>query len=247
MLNGVTHMVTIRASGHFATTFTNTAGLTVTGSPYAVSYNYAGDGTFSPTSTTSTLTVTQAVPTVSVADTGGTYDASPFPATGSIAGVSGVGGSSLEGVEVQLAYYSGTYNSADQLSGLTPLSNAPGDAGNFTVLASFAGSSDYTSASALANFTIDQATPTVILADAGGTFSDAPFTGTSTVVGISGVPGASLEGIGLLLYYYSGTFTSLSQLYQPDPALGRADGGRPLHRPGQLCRQHRLRERLGTG
>ena len=109
MLNGVTHMATIGASGHFATTFTNTAGLTVTDSPYAVSYNYAGDGTFSPTSTTSTLTVTQAVPTVSVADTGGTYDASPFPATGSVAGVSGVGASSLEGVDLQVAYYSGSH------------------------------------------------------------------------------------------------------------------------------------------
>jgi predicted outer membrane repeat protein len=217
MLNGVTHMATIGASGHFATTFTNTAGLTVTDSPYAVSYNYAGDGTFSPTSTTSTLTVTQAVPTVSVADTGGTYDASPFPATGSVAGVSGVGGSSLEGVEVQFAYYSGTYTSADQLTGLTPLSIVPGDAGNFTVLASFAGSSDYTSASALTNFTIGQALPTVTLTDAGGTYSGAPFTGTSTVVGIDGTPGASLEGVGLSLTYYSGTFSSPSQLTDLTP------------------------------
>ena len=52
----------------------------------------------------------------------------------------------------------------------TPLSGAPSLAGTYTVVANFAGSTDYTSAASTpATFTISQATPTVTVSDAGGT------------------------------------------------------------------------------
>ena len=44
-LDGVTQQATIAADGSFSTTFTDTAGLGVAGSPYTVSYAYTGDGT----------------------------------------------------------------------------------------------------------------------------------------------------------------------------------------------------------
>ncbi len=63
-LNSVTQPATIGSGGDFSTTFTNTSGLSVTGSPYTISYMYTSDGTFASASTTSSLTVTKATPTI---------------------------------------------------------------------------------------------------------------------------------------------------------------------------------------
>ena len=139
-LDGDAQQATIGPGGGFSTTFDNTAGLTVLGSPYAIGFSYVSDGTFASVSTTSTLTVTKAVPTVSVADSGGVYNRASFLATASVAGISGSASSSLENVDVQQSYFSGTYTSASQLTGLTPQSGPPIAAGSYTVLASFAGS-----------------------------------------------------------------------------------------------------------
>ncbi len=110
---------------------------------------------FTPTQTvTSAAQVTLATPTVTVSDTSGTYTGAAFTATATVAGVDGVAGSSLEGVGLIVTYYTGTYTSVSQLTGLTGSSTAPSTPGNYTVLAYFPGSSDYTTASALANFNI---------------------------------------------------------------------------------------------
>jgi hypothetical protein len=99
-----------------------------------------------------TITVTQATPTVSVSDDGGTVNGSPFPATATVAGViPGVDDTptaSLEGVGLTLTYYAGSTASGD------PLAGAPTDPGTYTVVANFPGSRDYVSASASATFTI---------------------------------------------------------------------------------------------
>ena len=75
-LDGVTQQATIGSGGTFATTFA-TAGLAPTGSPYTVSYTYAGDATYIDVSTISTLTVTKATPTVSVSASPGTAHLRP--------------------------------------------------------------------------------------------------------------------------------------------------------------------------
>ena len=129
-----------------------------------------------------------------------------------VAGASGPPGASLEGVSPSLSYYAGTYNSVSQLTGLTALTGAPTGAGAYTVLASFAGSADYTPATGLANFTITPATPTVNAMEAGGTYSGTAFVASATVAGVSGLPGASLEGVAPSLSYYAGTHTSVGQL-----------------------------------
>ncbi|MFI5455528.1 MAG: beta strand repeat-containing protein, partial [Isosphaerales bacterium] len=211
-LDGVEQQAAIGSGGAFSTTFNNTAGLTVSGSPYTIRYSYTSDETFASASTTSSLTVTKASPVVSVSDPGGTYHNTAFPATATVAGVSGSAASSLEGVSPSLSYYSGTYTNPAQLNGLTPLSGPPSQAGSYTVLAGFAGSTDYTNSSTLANFTITRATPTVSVADAGGTYSGTAFATTDAVTGVSGSPSSSLEGVTPSLTYYSGIYTSASQL-----------------------------------
>ncbi len=198
--DGATQQAVIGPSGAFSTTF-NTASLPVPRLPFPISYVYKGDGFFSGADTTSSLTVTQAVPTLSVVDGGGTYKGTSFPAAAGVTGINGSETASLEGVTPTLAYYAGT----DPLDSATLLPAAPIEAGTYTVIASFAGSTDYESGTALVSFTITQATPSVTVADAGGTYSGKAVAATGAVAGVSGSPSSSLEGVTPTLAYYSGT------------------------------------------
>jgi sugar lactone lactonase YvrE len=133
---------------------------------HSVGASFAGDGDYAESTAVSAgLTVGQATPTLTVTDAGGTYCGSAFAATAQVAGViPGVDdtpASSLGGVTPTLSYYAGTFGSPAALGGQTPLSGAPATAGNYTVLASYAGSTNYTAASATTTFTIAQATPTI--------------------------------------------------------------------------------------
>jgi hypothetical protein len=162
-LNGVTQEAAIGRGGGFTTTFA-TAGLAVPGSPYTVTYTYTSDGAFASLSTTRDLAVTQATPTVSVIDAGGTFNSTAFPATASVQGVDGLSAASLEGIAPVLTYYSGNFNTAAQVAGLTPLAGAPSQAGSYTVSARFPGTADYAATeSALVPFTIARANTQVIL------------------------------------------------------------------------------------
>lgn len=136
---------------------------TTTGTYYWVA-TYNGDpGNASTTSNPAAApaTVNQATPRIGVADAGGTYNGSSFPATVTLAGVNGPV-TSLEGVSPTLTYYAGSSASG------SPLSGAPIDAGTYTVVANFAGSADYTVASASMTFTIAAAGTSMTLK------SDAP-------------------------------------------------------------------------
>ena len=210
-LDGTELAPTIDSNGDFAALF-DTSSFTVLDSPYTISLSYTSDGTFTSATTSIMLTVTRATPTVSVSDAGGTYNNTPFPATANIAGISGPPSASLEGIGLTLDYYSGAYTDPSQLTNLTPLSSAPSTAGSYTVLASFAGSTDYAGASQLANFPIAQAMPTVTVTDAGGIYKGTAYTATDSIEGVTGTAGGSLEGVNLALSYYSGTYTSASEL-----------------------------------
>jgi hypothetical protein len=169
---------------------------TVAGS-YHVIASFAGSPDYTAANASVNFTIGQARPTVSVSDAGGTYSGSAFPASASVAGVNGVPASSLEGVGLTLAYYAGN----------TLLPGAPASAGTYTVVASFAGSADYTAASASTNFTIGTATPTVNVSDAGGTYNGSQYPATATVTGVKGGPASSLEGASLVLTYFAGNTT----------------------------------------
>ncbi len=114
---------------------------------------YEGWSLNASTSAAFDLTIAPATPNVNVFDAGGVYDGSSFDATptvwGVVPGVDNSPASSLEGVLPTLVYYSGTDASG------TPLAGAPTATGVYTVVASFPGSADYTSAQSYAEtFTI---------------------------------------------------------------------------------------------
>ncbi len=187
-------------------TGTPLSGVPTTAGTYTVVAAFVGSQDYLGASNSITFAIGQATPTVTVTDAGGAYNGSPFPAMDSVAGLSGSAGSTLEGVAPTLAYYTGTTASG------SPLSGAPTNAGTYTVVAGFAGSQDYGSASISATFTIGQAAPTVTVTDAGGMFDGSPFPATATIAGVvSGVdntPGSSLEGVPLVLTYYVGANTN---------------------------------------
>jgi|GEM_PF-2261596 len=142
------------------------------------------------------------MPTVTVTDTGGTYNGTAYPATatvaGVVAGVDNTPGSTLETVGLTLDYVNTNTN--------TDLgSTAPINAGDYKVTASFAGSADYLPASSSTTFVIGPATPTVAVSDTGGTYNGTAYPATATVAGVvAGVdntPGSTLETVGLTLDY----------------------------------------------
>lgn len=100
------------------------------------SASYDGDANHLGDSSSKTFTIGKATPTVSVNWTTWTFDGTAHPASGS---VTGVGGAALG--TPTFTYYSGTGTSG------TPLAGAPSGVGTYTVLAGFAGTSNYTAAS----------------------------------------------------------------------------------------------------
>ena len=123
------------------------------GGTYTVLASFAGSTDYTSGAASTTFTISQAAPSVSVTDTSGTYNGAAFTATDTVAGVGSQStpAASLEGVTPSLTYYSGTSATGTALSG------APTTVGTYTVLASFAGSTDYTSGTASTTFTISQA------------------------------------------------------------------------------------------
>jgi MBG domain (YGX type) len=133
----------------------------------------------------------QTTPVVTVTDAGGTYNGSPYPATATVNG-----GASLEGVGLTLDYV--RHNPDGSTTDLGPA--APGNAGNYTVTASFPGSPSYTSAQAATNFTIAQATPAVSVTPYAVTYDGRPHPvteATYTVTGVNGEAGAAVGTVTL--------------------------------------------------
>jgi len=100
-----------------------------------------------------------------------------------------------------LTYFAGTSATG------TGSATAPTTVGTYTVLASFAGSTDYNSGVASTTFTIGKATPSLTVTDKGGTSNGGAFAATYSVAGVGSqsTAAASLEGTTPSLTYYSGT------------------------------------------
>ncbi len=164
---------------------------------YSVVASFAGSADYKTAeSAATTFSITKGTPTLIVTPATGAYNGSAFVATDSVAG-----GASLEGVAPTLTYY----------KGVTALSGAPSAAGTYSVVASFAGSTDYTSTSLSTSFSIAKGTPTVTVSDNGGTANGSTaFSATATVAGMGSesTPASSLEGIKPTLQYYTGTSAS---------------------------------------
>ena len=171
---------------------------------------FGGSTDYTAASGLADFAIGQATPTVSVIDAGGTYSGSPFAATATVAGVGGGAGGSLEGVGLTLSYY----------AGITPLGAAPSAAGTYTVPACFAGSADYLARSAQVTFTIARATPTVVVVDAGGTYSGSLLRRHGDRGGSERPGGHEPGGCSPSLTYYAGSTASGTALGAAPSAAG---------------------------
>ena len=174
---------------------------------YTVVASFAGSADYTANTSSPVLFgIGQATPTVTVSDAGGTFTGNPLPATALVNGAA-----SLETVTPTLTYFVGTGTSGTNLG-----STAPGAVGTYTVVANFAGSTDFVAASSTPlTFNISHASPTVTVSDAGGTFTGDPFSATALVNGA-----ATLEGVAPSLQYYVGSPASGSPSSTAPTAAG---------------------------
>ncbi|HEV8060141.1 MAG TPA: DUF4214 domain-containing protein, partial [Gemmataceae bacterium] len=116
-LDSVTQTALIDGSGNFSSTFT-TASLGVAGSPYPVTYVFAGNATFTTaTDSSTTLTVSPATATVVVTPYSVTYDGLPHTATiTSITGVNGETGAIVGTVTLNTTHTNAGIYSSDSWS-----------------------------------------------------------------------------------------------------------------------------------
>ncbi len=192
-----------------APTLTYYSGSSATGQPlpgapiasgtYTVLASFAGSASYTSATATKTFTIARATSQTAVTDAGGTYSTSTFPATASVAGVSGIFSATLDSTAPSLTYYSGTTATGGALTG------TPSAAGTYTVVASFPGSTNYSSSSASTTFSIARATPAITLTDASATYDASVHAASATIAGVSGTPVTTLEGVGLTLTYYTGS------------------------------------------
>ncbi len=191
---------------YYSGTGTALSGAPSTAGTYSVVASFAGSMDYAYASIGTTFTISRITPTVTVTDAGGGYSSgSSFPATAMVAG-----GAYLEGVAPTLSYYAGT-----SVVTASPLSAAPSTVGTYTVLASFAGSTDYLPNTASTTFIITKPVPSVSVTDTSGNYNGSPFNATAMVAG-----GVSLEGVAPTLTYYSGTSATGSALSGAPSAFG---------------------------
>ena len=134
---------------------------------YNVVAEFAGDSNYEAVSKTTTVTITKAVPSMSLAGGTFTYDGTPQPATVSL---TGVGGGALTPVSV-------TYNGSLDVP-VTP--------GEYAVVAEFAGDTNYQPATRSATLTILRATPTVTVTGGTIVFDGQPHAATASATGVGG-------------------------------------------------------------
>jgi hypothetical protein len=161
--------------------------------------NYAG-------TVVGTMVVAPAASSVAVTTPVATYDGAPH---GAAAVVSGINGGANPG-SATFTYFAGTSATG------TPLPGAPTEAGTYTVLASYAGSTDYLPATQTATFTIARATPNVVINASNALFNGSPQPAAALVFG---VPNGSTPGAATLTYF-TGTDTTGTPLNGPPAATG---------------------------
>ncbi len=142
---------------------------------------------------TATISVTKATPILEVADAGGRFSGSPFPASvmiaGTVAGVDRTPAPSLGNITPTVTYYDG---SATAGTGLGP--TPPSAPGTYTVVAAFPGDADYSAAlSTPLIFTIGKGAATVALAASGGSaVYGQPVSFRATVGAAGGTPSGTV-------------------------------------------------------
>jgi Bacterial Ig-like domain (group 3)/MBG domain (YGX type)/Domain of unknown function (DUF4214)/Right handed beta helix region len=191
-LDSVTMTGVVDAGGNFSVTFT-TASLGVAGSPYTVSYVFAGNSNFSPASDSTTkLTVTKANASVVVTPYSVNYDGTGHTATiTSITGVNGEAGAAVGNVTLDSTHTNaGTYASDSW---------------------SFAGSANYNDiASTTITDAIAKANAMVVVTPYNISYDGTAHTATITsITGANGETGATVGSVALdTTHTNAGTYAS---------------------------------------
>ena len=88
---------------------------------YTVLASFPGSTDYSAASTTATFTIAQAMPVLSVRDSGGIYNGAMWATSATVAGFDGNFGVSLEGVSPSVTYYNGPSAAAWRCPALRPV------------------------------------------------------------------------------------------------------------------------------
>ncbi len=196
-------------------TLSTTENVLAAGTTYNITADFADTGTYvdfgASSSGTGMLAIIRATPTITPSFASGYLINSPSLAgIGSAAAITpsdaSSNGQKLEGVGLVYTFYSGampvTLNYVEQNSG------------SYTVVVSFAGSTDYAGATAGPfSFTVGaEPVPTIDLSAPNEVYNGSPYTLATATLTPSGpigdvtdVAGTSLEGVGLTLLYYAGS------------------------------------------
>ncbi len=183
-------------------TFTPSA--PVNAGTYEIYYTFDGDASYNAVSTPvdsgQAVVIGHALPMIAVSAGGGMYTGGTFTDTATIAGVvKGVDDTpspSLETVGLALDYIN-TDTNADLGS------TEPAAVGDYKLVASFSGSTDYSSASNSAPFSITEAGSSTKVVDVGGPFTGSTYPATSaTATGVGGLNDSNLPDF---TFVYVGT------------------------------------------
>jgi hypothetical protein len=178
------------------------------GSYFVVAAFTSSDPNYANASSTLTgFTIGQATPSVQVSD-GGVYNGSPHLATATVAGVDNIAASTLEGIGLTLDYV--RQNSNGTTTDLS--SSAPTLPGKYTVTASFAGSTDYTRASATTPFSIDPPTISItpLVTSTTGLAVGVPGQALTDKFAVTYGPNGPTQGITFSINYGDGTSVTTS-------------------------------------
>lgn len=175
-------------------TYNSSPDAPVNAGTYAVVASFGGNANYEAVSdNTASITINKAAPTVSATGGAFTYDAQPKTVTGAVTGINGE----------NLGVPSFTYNSSP---------NPPVNAGSYTVVASFAGNSNYLAASNnTASITISKAAPTF-----SELTSPTIVVGTTTIVVSGKISAGALVPTGIIIISAGDSATTVSAPIQPD-------------------------------
>ena len=178
---------------------------------------YLGDNGFAATSSTLSVSVDRAIPTLSATSVGGVYNGQSFSTTAQISGIDNVASQTLEGVGLSLDYQQLDVDG----NVIADLGNvAPARAGSYQVVISFTGSADYAATSISIPFVIGRATLTVT-ANPNNKFYGDVASDTGSISGVASGDGitASFTSLGDASTASTGIYPITAHLSDPKHVL----------------------------
>ena len=171
-VGGLNESLTVSYSGRNSTTYGPSTTAPTAAGDYTASATFGGDDNHNSSSDSKDFSISKASSTTTVTVSSATYDGNPH---GGSADVTGAGGLNQSVAVSYSGRNSTTYG---------PSATAPTDAGDYTATATFAGDDDHNGSSDSDDYSIAQASLTVVADDKTRAVGDADPTFTGTVNGL---------------------------------------------------------------